>query len=215
MNRNFTRGLRTSQRALAAASMAIVIASGAPANAATTARSNSTSAAKADARSSSSGDRLQAAWAKVVGYASGFLEEPQQKQLYDIAYAAAVPGVCSDFAVDRKAVEQGFEQFDTPAFRKLSLEDQRKFEQRLLATYGVAVGMLLADGSLHEREFCAYAEEQRTAPVSRYWLPKGSTADASTGPAVGSPRPSVPATALPPTQSPRVLSVPAAPSATR
>lgn len=168
-------------------------------------------AATSSAKPGTKGDRLEAAWAKVVGYASGFLEEPQQEQLYDIAYAAAVPGVCSAFAVDRVAIEKGFEQFDTPSFRKLPAQDQRKFEQRLLATYGVAVGLLLADGSLHEHEFCNWAEKQRTAPVARYWLPAGSKGDASAGPAVGSPRPDVPAAALPPAQSPRVLSAPASP----
>jgi len=165
-------------------------------------------AAKPGPQRESKGDRLGTAWAKVVGYASSFLEEPQQKQLYDISYAAAVPGVCPAFGIDRGAVEKGFEQFDTPSFRKLSPDDQRKFEQRLLATYGVAVGLLLADGSLHEEEFCTWAEEQRTAPVGRYWLPAGSKTDSSAGPAVGAPRSAVPAAALPPAQSPKVLSAP-------
>jgi len=209
MNRSFRpRGAVSAwfrRSAALVAAIALVTFSPAPAVAA------SKKAAPAD----TTGDRLQAAWVKVVGYASGFLDEPQQKQLYDIAYAAAVPGVCSDFGVDRVAVEKGFEKFDTPALRKLDPREQHKFEQQLLATYGVAVGLLLADGSLHEREFCDYARRQRSEPVGRYWLPEGAKAEASSGPAVGSPRPPVPAAALPPAQSPRVLSAPSLPTGPR
>lgn len=153
-------------------------------------------------------DPLAPVWAKVERYASGFLEEPQQKQLYELSFAAAVPAVCPSFRVDEAAIEKGFLQFDTQAFRKLPLADQRKFEQKLIATYGVGVGLLMADGSLQPERFCATAEEARDNPSGRYWLAKGTRASASAttaGPTVGSPTGAVPRAALPPSQAPAVL----------
>ena len=166
-------------------------------------------------------DPLAPVWAKVERYASGFLEEPQQKQLYELSFAAAVPAVCPSFRVDEAAIEKGFLQFDTQAFRKLPLADQRKFEQKLIATYGVGVGLLMADGSLQPERFCATAEEARDKPSGRSrsvttrstsstsfglaWLTRASASATTAGPTVGSPTGAVPRAALPPSQAPAVL----------
>lgn len=121
--------------------------------------------------------KLSPAWNRLALSNAKFLTKEQQVLLDDLAFAAAVAGGgCPDFQLDRKKFEDAFAGFKTDAYMKLAPEEKRRLEYRLMANYGATVALYGAEGLLHPKEACRYAEGKRAEGPGRFWLPATTAA---------------------------------------
>jgi hypothetical protein len=118
--------------------------------------------------------RLDPAWDRLAQSNSKFLSLDQQALLDDLAFAAAVSGGCPGFELDKPKFEDGFKGFKSDEYMKLSPEEKRRREYRLMANYGATVALYTAEGLLHPKEACKFAETKRDLGPGRFWLPAAS-----------------------------------------
>jgi hypothetical protein len=119
--------------------------------------------------------RLDPAWDRLGQSNAKFLSVDQQALLDDLAFAAAVSGGCPGFELDKPKFEDGFKGFKTDEYMKLSPEEKRRREYRLMANYGATVALYTAEGLLHPKGACKFAETKRDLGPGRFWLPVSDT----------------------------------------
>jgi hypothetical protein len=119
--------------------------------------------------------RLDPAWDRLGQSNAKFLTLDQQALLDDLAFAAAVSGGCPGFQLDQPKFEQAFSGFKSDEYMKLSAEDKRRREYRLMVNYGATVALYTAEGLLHPKNACTFAETKRDAGPGRFWLPVADT----------------------------------------
>jgi hypothetical protein len=119
--------------------------------------------------------KLDPAWQRLKQSNDQFLTEDQQTLLHDLAFAAAAAGGCPGFTLDRDKFKQGFESLKTDDYMKLPADEKRKREYRLMMNYGAAVALYTAEGLLHPKEGCKFAETKRDQGPGRFWVEPAST----------------------------------------
>ncbi len=118
--------------------------------------------------------RLDPAWQRLAASNAKFLNLDQQALLDDLAFAAAVSGGCPGFQLDREKFEQGFKALGTDDYMKLPADQKRRLEYRLMANYGATVALYTAEGLLHPKDACKYAERKRDLGPGRFWVQPAS-----------------------------------------
>jgi hypothetical protein len=119
--------------------------------------------------------RLDPAWDRLAQSNSKFLSLDEQALLDDLAFAAAVSGGCPGFELDKPKFEDGFKGFKSDEYMKLSAEEKRRREYRLMVNYGATVALYTAEGLLHPKDACKFAETKRDLGPGRFWLPVSDT----------------------------------------
>src|SRR5262245_17394464 len=119
--------------------------------------------------------RLDPAWDRLGQSNSQFLSLDQQALLDDLAFAAAVSGGCPGFQLDKTKFEDGFKGFKSDEYMKLSAEEKRRREYRLMVNYGATVALYTAEGLLHPKDACKFAETKRDLGPGRFWMPVSDT----------------------------------------
>lgn len=119
--------------------------------------------------------QLDPAWERLKRSNDKFLTEDQQTLLHDLAFAAAAAGGCPGFALDQDKYKQGFEALKSDEYMKLPADEKRKREYHLMMNYGAAVALYTAEGLLHPKEGCRFAETKRDQGPGRFWVEPSST----------------------------------------
>jgi hypothetical protein len=118
--------------------------------------------------------QLNPAWKRLDQSTGKFLTPDQETLLHDLAFASAAAGGCPGFTIDRDKFEQGFQGFKTDDYMKLPAEEKRKFDYRLMMNYGAATALYTAEGLLHPKEACKFAERKRSEGPGRFWVEPAS-----------------------------------------
>ncbi len=118
-------------------------------------------------------DKINPAWQRLDSLSQGYLTDEQQKTIQELAFATAASEVCDGFAVDKTKFVDGFKIFADEKFNALSAEDQRQQERKILVLYGIATGLLSAEGLITKKDFCTAAESIRQDSGGRFWEKKG------------------------------------------
>jgi len=118
--------------------------------------------------------KLDPAWERLGASNAKFLNLDQQALLDDLAFAAAVGGGCPGFQVDREKFEQGFKALRTDDYMKMPADQKRKLEYRIMASFGATVALYTAEGLLHPKEACKFAEAKRSLGPGRFWVQPAS-----------------------------------------
>ena len=113
--------------------------------------------------------KLDPAWQRLAASNAKFLDADQQELLDDLAFATAVSGGCPGFEVDQDKFKRAFEGFKTDAYMKLSADEKRQREYRLMMNYGATVALYTAEGLLHPKEACKFAGTKRELGAGRFW----------------------------------------------
>jgi hypothetical protein len=119
--------------------------------------------------------QLNPAWERLAQSNEKFLTKDQETLLHDLAFASAAAGGCPGFTIDRDKFKQGFENFKTDDYMKLPAEEKRKFDYRLMMNYGAAVALYTAEGLLHPKDGCKFAERKRSEGPGRFWVEPASS----------------------------------------
>jgi|SRR5262245_7157492 len=119
--------------------------------------------------------QLNPAWDRLAKSNEKFLTKDQEALLHDLAFATAAAGGCPGFTIDRDKFKQGFESFKTDDYMKLPAEEKRKIDYRLMMNYGAAVALYTAEGLLHPKQGCKFAETKRDQGPGRFWVEPAST----------------------------------------
>lgn len=106
--------------------------------------------------------------------------EDKQKTLRHMAEAAVLSDFCPYLKLDQDKFRRDFDALGG-AGPKRSPAQQRDFENRLMTTFGIYVGLLVAEGVESDAKFCELASsiQQRQGPVSRYWVAATAPAPAT------------------------------------
>ena len=110
-------------------------------------------------------NRLDQRVAKLLG--------DKQKDLRHMAEASVLSDFCPAYQVDQDRFKRDFDSLAAPtAGKPRKPAEQRDLENKLMTYFGVYVGLLVAEGTESELEFCQLADSIRrnAGPVSRYWL---------------------------------------------
>jgi hypothetical protein len=114
--------------------------------------------------------RLDDAWEDAVGDQENILTEAQFATLNNLAFQAAVPKVCENYALDDAKFAQALSEAAVPAAADLTPEQMKEWETAVLIRFGTTYGLFLAEGNSGKEAFCASAEELRNnAEVPHYW----------------------------------------------
>jgi hypothetical protein len=114
--------------------------------------------------------RLDPAWARLAKSNAKFLTPEQAELLDDLAFAAAVADGCPGFKIDKDAFDQGFKALRTNDYMKLSADEKRSFEYKVMMSYGGASALYTAEGYLHPSQGCKFAETRRSGGPGRFWV---------------------------------------------
>lgn len=114
---------------------------------------------------------FEAGWSKATDLLDGILTPEQHAELNILAFSTAVAGLCDGFSLDKDKFGKGMETLKHESEADMSAEEMAYFEKHLTFSYGVAVGLSLAEGSMDQSGFCAAATEHRNDPEAHlhYW----------------------------------------------
>lgn len=129
-----------------------------------------TPAARAEMETSRFVTRLDPAWARLAKNNAKFLTPQQAELLDDLAFATAVSDGCRGFQLDKDAFKQGFEALRSPDYMKLSADDKRTWEYKLMMAFGAATALYEAEGELNPKTGCTFAEKRRDGGPGRFWV---------------------------------------------
>lgn len=101
--------------------------------------------------------------------------EEKQKFLRHMAEATVLSDFCPMVQVDSDRFQKDFDSLATSSTPRKPA-DQRDLENKLMTYFGVYVGLLVAEGTENDMEFCELASkiQKNQGPVSRYWVAPGS-----------------------------------------
>jgi hypothetical protein len=115
--------------------------------------------------------KLDPAWQRLAASNAQFLTPEQQTLLHDLSFATAAVEVCPGFHVDKDAFKKGWMGFRSDDYMKLSAEQKRKLEYRLMVNFGATTALYTAEGLLYPKEACRIARENRDKGPGRFWTP--------------------------------------------
>ncbi|HKA29801.1 MAG TPA: hypothetical protein VKH82_10515 [Candidatus Binatia bacterium] len=118
--------------------------------------------------------QLNPAWERLAKSNEKFLTKDQEALLHDLAFATAAAGGCPGFTIDREKFEQGFQGFKTDDYMKLPAEEKRKFDYHLMMNHGAATALYTAEGLLHPKDGCRFAEKKRSGGPGRFGVEPAS-----------------------------------------
>ena len=113
--------------------------------------------------------RLDPAWKEMEARVTRLLGQTGQRQLLDMAYAQVAVDACPGLKLKEKAYDEGFSRLAGGVKREPAA--QRKFENEMMADFGVYTGLVLAESFLDKPAFCqgvAKLKEKGTGP-DRFW----------------------------------------------
>lgn len=115
--------------------------------------------------------KYQAALERVDRKAVKLIGEEKQKTLRELAIAAVLSDYCAAVDLDKDKFTKTFDALAVSQV-KLPAAEQRNLEQNLMTYFGVYVGLLIAESTDRENEFCSVAEtlKREKRPLSRFWL---------------------------------------------
>ena len=113
--------------------------------------------------------RLDPAWKSLESRVTRLLGQHGQRQLLDMAYAQVAVDACPGLTLKDKAYEEGFSRLAGAA--KRHPVEQRKFENEMMADFGVYTGLVLAESFLDKTAFCQSVDRIRrqAGGPSRFW----------------------------------------------
>lgn len=107
--------------------------------------------------------RHASSWLEAYEILGGILTPEQQMELNQIAYQAAAANVCEFLILDDERFIMAFESLARQASAEMSAEEVDYFHDHLLVSFGVFVGLQLADHNNDTGAFCTeattYAED--------------------------------------------------------
>ena len=103
--------------------------------------------------------------------------EAKQKTLRQMAEAAVLSDFCPFIKLDQDKFRQDFDALGNVGPKRNPVE-QRSFENRLMTTFGIYVGLLVAEGVESQMAFCDLASslQKNQNPISRYFKAADATA---------------------------------------
>jgi len=113
--------------------------------------------------------RLDPAWKEMEARVARLLGQAGQHQLLDMAYAQVAVDACPGLRLKEKAYEEGFSRLAGSV--KRAPAEQRKFENEMMADFGVYTGLVLAESFLDKPAFCLAVGKVRdkSGGPSRFW----------------------------------------------
>ncbi len=114
--------------------------------------------------------RLDPAWARLAKNNATFLTPEQAELLDDLAFAAAVADGCPSFKIDKDAFDRGFLALRSNEYMKMAPDEKRMFEYKVMMSFGAATALYSAEGHLHPKEGCRFAETRRSGGPGRFWV---------------------------------------------
>jgi hypothetical protein len=123
------------------------------------------------AQDDSAHQHLEAGWRKATDLLDGILSPAQHSEMNVLAYSSAVAGLCDGVSLDPDKFSKGMMTLEHEDKANMSVEEKEYFESHLTFSYGVAVGLYLAEGAMDQAGFCAAALAQRDDPETEhhYW----------------------------------------------
>jgi len=120
--------------------------------------------------------KYQAALERVDGKVLKLIGEEKQKTLRELAIASVLSDYCAAVDLDKDKFTRTFEALAVSQV-KLSTTEQRNLEHNLMTYFGVYVGLLIAESTDRQNEFCSVAEtlKRENRPLSRFWLASAPT----------------------------------------
>jgi hypothetical protein len=115
--------------------------------------------------------KLDPAWRRLAESNAKFLTMDQQRLLDDLAFAMAVSGGCPGFQLDHDKFKKAFDGFRNDDYMKLPADQKRQREYHLMMNFGATVALYTAEGLLHPKAACKFAEGKRGEGPGQYWLP--------------------------------------------
>lgn len=115
-------------------------------------------------------DKLDPAWRGMERRVAGFLGQTSQRMLLDMAYAQVAVDACPGLSLDQPAFEAAFSRL--AGTRKRDLNDQRRFENRMMTEFGTYTGLVLAESFLDKSAFCRTIEtiKTRQGGPGKFWI---------------------------------------------
>ncbi len=114
--------------------------------------------------------RLEAAWEAALGEETPMLAPERISEINVIAYHGAVARLCDGFAIDIDKLGAASNEMVAAALEGVPEDEMVARHSQLLIALGTVHGLFLAEGSLHQEEFCANAAETRADPeFTEYW----------------------------------------------
>ena len=115
--------------------------------------------------------KFEGALNKVDQKVENLLGADKQKVLRQVAEAAVLSDYCAAIDLDQNTFKKEFDALsDDGIKRKLAV--QRDIDNKVAMYFGVYVGLLVAEGTDRQGEFCNFAEDalKQQKPLSRFWI---------------------------------------------
>jgi len=111
---------------------------------------------------------------KVDKKVENLLGADKQKNLRQLAEAAVLSDYCAAIDLDQNTFKKEFGAVSEDG-KKRTLAEQRDIDNKVSMYFGVYVGLLVAEGTDRQGEFCGIAENalKEHKPISRFWIATG------------------------------------------
>ncbi len=114
--------------------------------------------------------RIDAAWRAALENTDGVLTDPQHATINLIAYNSAAALLCDGIDLDSPRVAKVMDEIIAAGPAELTPDQQLERYTDILLMLGTARGIILAEGALHEKEFCAGATAAKAeADANDFW----------------------------------------------
>lgn len=114
--------------------------------------------------------RIDAAWKAALENTDGVLTDPQHAAINMIAYNSAAALLCEGIDIDAPRVAKVMDDIIAGGPPDLTPDQQLERYTDILLMLGTAKGIILAEGALHEKEFCEGANAAKAAAdVNDFW----------------------------------------------
>jgi hypothetical protein len=114
--------------------------------------------------------RIDAAWKAALENTDGVLTDPQHATINMIAYNSAAALLCDGIEIDAPRVAKVMDDIIAAGPADLTPDQQLERYTDILLMLGTAKGIILAEGALHEKEFCEGASAAKAdADVNDFW----------------------------------------------
>lgn len=105
--------------------------------------------------------RIDAAWRAALENTDGVLTDQQHATLNSVAYHSAAALLCDGIEINPDAVAKAMDGIFAAAPAELTDDQQLQRYTDILLMLGTTKGIILAEGALHEQEFCAGAAAEK------------------------------------------------------
>ena len=118
---------------------------------------------------------------KVDKKVENLLGADKQKNLRQLAEAAVLSDYCAAIDLDQNTFKKEFGALSEDGTKR-TLAEQRDIDNKVSMYFGVYVGLLVAEGTDRQGEFCGIAENalKDNKPISRFWIATSKNPDGIT-----------------------------------